>query len=98
MALLPKLTSMIRSYDNGVTASGSGNSGGGGRGIQNGGGLHARAALSCVRVLSAVAARAPWAAARVASEAGLLKAVREVRGRNGRWVTGGGVGGRGGCS
>lgn len=37
-----------------------------------------RAALSCLRVLCAVGGRAPWAAERVASEPGLLDAVREV--------------------
>ncbi|CAN0031660.1 unnamed protein product, partial [Ectocarpus fasciculatus] len=37
-----------------------------------------RAALSCLRVLCAVGGRAPWAAERVASEPGLLDAVREA--------------------
>lgn len=41
--------------------------------------MQPRAALSCLRVLCAVAGRAPWAAERVAREPGLLDVVREVR-------------------
>ncbi|CAM9864397.1 unnamed protein product [Scytosiphon promiscuus] len=40
--------------------------------------IRPRAALSCLRVLCAVAGRAPWAAERVAREPGLLDAVREA--------------------
>lgn len=89
--LLPKLTSILREC---VLSSktGSWNSDGddGGEGKpelqpqpqqhRSGGGLHARAALSCLRVLCATARRAPWAASKVAHEPGLLDAVREVSG------------------
>lgn len=40
--------------------------------------MQPRAALSCLRVLCAVAGREPWAAERVAREPGLLDVVREV--------------------
>lgn len=41
--------------------------------------LRPRAALSCLRILCAVAGRAPWAAAKIARQPGLMTAVREVR-------------------
>lgn len=47
--------------------------------------LHPRGMLCCLRVLCAVAGRAPWAAERVASEPGLVEAVREVRAASSRW-------------
>lgn len=56
-----------------------------GGGAAAAGSLHLRGMLSCLRVLCAVASRAPWAAERVASEHGLVEAVREVRGASSRW-------------
>ena len=71
---------VMETYCKGAYGSGGGGGGGGGgSGGGWGGGLHARAALSCLRVLCAGAGGEPWVAARVASEPGLLDAVREVR-------------------
>lgn len=87
MALLPKLVTLIQGYaaevNDANTASESGLGALGARAV------HPRAALSCLRVLCAVSRRAPWAAARVASERGLLEGVREVRGHKRGWERGG---------
>lgn len=105
MALLPKITSLVKSYAGqlgaadaaaacGASASchggsdetGRASSGSGGEGRTSAspapppaGSLHPRGMLSCLRVLCAVAGRAPWAAERVAREPGLVEAVAEVR-------------------
>ncbi|CBN79269.1 Protein of unknown function [Ectocarpus siliculosus] len=93
MALLPKIASVIKSYADQVAADGAQAASDGGGGLGDKGSFHGaarataaatavsfrpRAALSCLRVLCAVAGRAPWAAERVASEPGLLDAVREA--------------------
>ncbi|CAN0134606.1 unnamed protein product [Ectocarpus sp. 4 AP-2014] len=92
MALLPKIASVITSYAGQVAADGAQAACNGGGGLGDKGSFHGaarataaaavsfhpRAALSCLRVLCAVAGRAPWAAERVASEPGLLEAVREA--------------------
>ncbi|CAN0507709.1 unnamed protein product, partial [Ectocarpus sp. 12 AP-2014] len=90
MALLPKIASVIKSYAGQVAADaaqaasgGLGDEGsflGAARATAAAAAVpfHPRAALSCLRVLCAVAGRAPWAAERVASEPGLLDAVREA--------------------
>lgn len=93
MALLPKMASVIKSYAGQVAADGAQAASDGGGGLGDKGSFDGaarataaaaavsflpRAALSCLRVLCAVAGRAPWAAERVASEPGLLDAVREV--------------------
>lgn len=81
MGLLPKLSSMIKTYAV-VTA----------RALATGevdviGGLHPRAALSCLRILRAIAERASWAAVRITREPGLLEAVKEVRFLETSWCT-----------
>ncbi|CAB1100251.1 unnamed protein product [Ectocarpus sp. CCAP 1310/34] len=93
MALLPKIASVIKSCAGQVSADGAQAGSDGGGGLGDMGSVHGaarataeaaavslrpRAALSCLRVLCAVAGRAPWAAERVASEPGLLDAVREA--------------------
>lgn len=73
MALLPKLSSMIKTYaivTATVPATGE---------VDVISGFHPRAALSCLRILRTIAERASWAAVRITHEPGLLEAVREVR-------------------
>lgn len=84
MGLLPKLHGMIRLYGSSLSLSNTNTRAGGGAGARAAAAVGAyssnpRAALSCLRVAIAIARRAPWAAARVAVEPGLMDAAREVR-------------------